>query len=412
MPGDFYSMLGPTGINARAVGRRPFGMPDIDSGDNFMHEAFSYANEMKNRDALRQQEMMHLQNQMRMQAEGRARQQAMIERGRQLNPANKNYVLGAGSGSGKLPPSTVEADNAARDAKAAQINQAFAAEQALREEKAATRTSAEKIAGINAQSKADIANDKGWSFINRQDPTDPTKIQTFRANNATGQVEPVNYGDENIGGAAKLGTKLPVLNQGVNPEQLKAFRDDARAALDELNQLRDPETRKMRPHMATASGGTGMFGLTKYIPGDPFGAAEAEGGLNSLKAKLTLALIQKLKAASKTGATGFGALNLKELATLENSVTKVKTGWGGLSDEANEAELNRIGDRLEMILQDPEAAANTSGPQGTAPAGRSSQNPVNPVKTAPKKDIIWKNPKNNRYEKKQDIDQILADHGM
>lgn len=368
---DFLQMLRQKNIFPRGEDE-PLGMPKFDRSDPF-HEAFALSEEAKGQDLRRRKELMQFQANLQRRGE----MNPVVAR--QLAQPKKNYVLGPGSGTGALKPSTVEADNAARDAKAADMNREFAAVNAQREELAARRQSSEKIAAdkLAAASvenktarefKSDEAKaareDKGWAPYSYKDP-DTGEVISARMNMATGKVEPIEQGGRNVGDIKKPGTKF----QGVDAKNLADIRETTQSALDELNQLLTPEGNKLAPHAAAASGWSNLFGIPAKVP-DIGGtginrAMEGEAGINSLKSKLMLDVIGKLKAQSKTGATGFGAMNLKELGVLENSATKLKSG---LDDEANLAELQRVKKHLENILSESDeekAAARGSGDQTT-----------------------------------------------
>jgi len=85
-----------------------------------------------------------------------------------------------------------------------------------------------------------------------------------------------------------------------------------------------------------------------------------------VKARLVTDLLAELKAQSRTGATGFGQLNLQELKIMQDSAAKLNPNQ---SERAFEAELRRIRQRLEMILKEPAAPrGGTVTPSASAPA--------------------------------------------
>lgn len=67
----------------------------------------------------------------------------------------------------------------------------------------------------------------------------------------------------------------------------------------------------------------------------------------TLLAKKALNTITEMKNASRTGATGFGAMNEKELGLIQDDIASLDTR---LSDEAFEASLNRIKKRMQKVM--------------------------------------------------------------
>lgn len=68
----------------------------------------------------------------------------------------------------------------------------------------------------------------------------------------------------------------------------------------------------------TSKGTTGWNSYGKYIPGSK--AMALSDYIKNIKSNATLDTIKDMKEQSKTGATGFGALNLKELETIESAI--------------------------------------------------------------------------------------------
>ena len=69
--------------------------------------------------------------------------------------------------------------------------------------------------------------------------------------------------------------------------------------------------------------------------------------IKTLLAQKALNTITEMKNASRTGATGFGAMNEKELGLIEADIASLDTR---LSDEAFEASLNRIKKRMQKVM--------------------------------------------------------------
>jgi len=87
--------------------------------------------------------------------------------------------------------------------------------------------------------------------------------------------------------------------------------------------------------------GIKYFGAAGNVPALPFeyGKKNWEVNLNKLMAKQVLKVMSDLKAASRTGSTGFGQLSEKELALLQNAATVLRKG---LSEEDAQRYLNQI----------------------------------------------------------------------
>ena len=404
MPGNFFRML-PTGLASRGMeaGSNTFGMPNVQADDGF-HEAFVAADEMKKRDLMRQKELMAFQQQQALMARAPQVMQQKLAYAATKNPANKNYVLGAGSGTGKLPPSTVEADNAARDAKAAQMNKEFAAVNEAREQRAATLASAEKVAGMNANAKLAETDRKGWTVVNRLNPI-TGQAETFRMNNATGEAAPINYEGSNFGGAAKLGTKLPVKDM---PKDVAGIRAKSQETVDAIDELLDPSGKGLSSTGSAVSGKSNWFGLAEYYPGE---ARKGATYVNNIKSKLLIDLMGQLKAQSKTGATGFGNMSDSDRKAIEAAVSRIDTG---MADEDFEKELRIVRNTLTKYMDETSDEAwkkHPSNQQGnidlTQPVGQQPQaQPAAPAK----RDVVWKNPKTGVYQKKLDADEVIAGH--
>ena len=69
--------------------------------------------------------------------------------------------------------------------------------------------------------------------------------------------------------------------------------------------------------------------------------------IKTLLAQKALNTITEMKNASRTGATGFGAMNEKELGLIEADIASLDPK---LSDEAFEASLNRIKQRMQKVM--------------------------------------------------------------
>jgi hypothetical protein len=211
-------------------------------------------------------------------------------------------------------------------------------------------TDADKIAlqQTNAMARIDetgknantVADTRGWKIGTIPDPNDPTKQIGVRYNEATGDVQPIKVNGQNTTVTAGNG-KPPVDTQ-------QAVKQKAQETLDALNEIIDPTTGKLKPEMEGAIGKSRLynapFGMTMY--GGQTRASDA--AIKRLKNMLTIELLGEMKAQSRTGATGFGQLSVKELQVLESAASKIDPT---LDEGTFTAELNRISEKLKKILQ-------------------------------------------------------------
>lgn len=135
----------------------------------------------------------------------------------------------------------------------------------------------------------------------------------------------------------------------VKKNQRNAITSRAQAALDELNSLIDDKD-VLTTRGRDAFGGINNM-ISNYWPlsSDSFDASTVRERLKNL---LTLDLIGEMKSQSKTGATGFGALNLKELGVLEGGASRLT---GKLSDKDAPNTLKEIRRQLKDILTEAPA---------------------------------------------------------
>lgn len=201
---------------------------------------------------------------------------------------------------------------------------------------------------------------QGWSIANIPDPNDPTKQIAVRVNAATGAVEPVKLGDQTIPGITKPGTKSGATGQP-DPTKLEAIREGAQQTLDLINtHLLD----KNGELSDTAKRATGLSSYLNFLPTSKGRAGQ--NVINQIKGQQILNVIGQLKAQSRTGATGFGQMSIKELAVLENAATRLDTAQ---DEEDFKVALKEIKDKLEKIMRDPipgSAASPTN--TGTKPS--------------------------------------------
>lgn len=101
--------------------------------------------------------------------------------------------------------------------------------------------------------------------------------------------------------------------------------------------------------------GIGNFGLTGSLPSIP-GTSRAnwEANVNKLTASKVLNLIQSMKEASKTGATGFGALSEKELRVLQDASTALNRN---LSPKDAQKYIDQIKELSQKVLSEKSSQA-------------------------------------------------------
>lgn len=181
---------------------------------------------------------------------------------------------------------------------------------------------------------------RGWDIKDIQDPNDPTKRISVRINQDTGDIQPINYQ-----GMPTQVTKPGAPNPAADKEQkMQVVRQKAQDALDSLGDLLGDDD-QLKDNVKTVVGKSRIFG-TQMIPGTK--ARSAEVAINNFKANQVLSVIAEMKAQSRTGATGFGALNARELTVLEQAANKLDPA---MDEEDFRKELVKIKDKLKKVLQ-------------------------------------------------------------
>lgn len=194
------------------------------------------------------------------------------------------------------------------------------------------------------KSQADI-DAKGWKTVQIADPNDPTKQIWVRHNSITNETEPINLNNGNVQTAGQ--GKINAVDAEKAQEKLnkrRAIVSGAESSLKLLDDLLD-ENDKLKP---IASRATGWSAAGNWIPGSQ--GREGSGKIARLAGRQVLDLINEMKAQSRTGATGFGQMNLKELELLQNSATMLSDNWQ--DDAVAQQALKEIKDRLKLVIQD------------------------------------------------------------
>lgn len=231
----------------------------------------------------------------------------------------------------------------------------------------------EKTVNANiAQNERRITNDEtrlkqaderidnaGWTVGMIPDPNNPSKQISVRINSKDGRVEPIKMNGNTVDNISKPGSNKSSL---VQPSNLKFIRDSAKQSLDAISEFLDDKDNLTNAGL-NVSGGSALLNRV------PFTQQRGQSNtLNRLKADQIISLIGEMKSQSKNGATGFGALNMKELGVLENAASQLDS----FTDEASfKKELKRIKDRLKMILEDETPSKNES----ITKSGVNSSNP-------------------------------------
>lgn len=128
-------------------------------------------------------------------------------------------------------------------------------------------------------------------------------------------------------------------------DNIQGIRDKVTQALTTIDKIVDPKTGKLKPEAQNAVGMSRNFQMHRFSGTN---SATATAHINELKANQLIELIGEMKAQSRTGATGFGALNLKELGLLEAAAT----GLDPNKDEgAFETSIKEVASRLRKILE-------------------------------------------------------------
>lgn len=184
------------------------------------------------------------------------------------------------------------------------------------------------------------ADSKGWTTGIITDPDNPKQQITIRHNTITGKTERVKLDEQNMGPVSRPGANKGGL---VQPKNLDAIRASASTTLNALDELLNPDDSLNEQ----ARQAVGKSKVGNYIPTtDGYAGRKTIERLQSLLVK---DLIAEMKNQSRTGATGYGALNMAELELLKAGASKLDTG---LSEEDFKIEVLKIREKLNKILQD------------------------------------------------------------
>jgi len=169
-----------------------------------------------------------------------------------------------------------------------------------------------------------------------------------------------------FGGANALGTALErsmmvkdkLATKQAEQEKLNAtVRDDMLGSAIEGKTLVENIRKKVDYTTVGALGG-----MLSHVP--MTGAAEFSSDVKELQSKLTMAVLAAAKAQSKTGATGFGALNMKELEVIKQNIADLDQSK--LSPEKFNEKLDTINKYFNKLEQ---KANGTYNPRETGDTG-------------------------------------------
>ncbi len=138
--------------------------------------------------------------------------------------------------------------------------------------------------------------------------------------------------------------------KGLQAEMVKASAQDTLSTIAEIEK------------------GMGNFGLTGDLPSIPgTDRVNWQANVDKLLSKTVIDLMAQMKQASKTGATGFGALSQKELTVLQNASNVLKKG---MKQKDAQRYLNDMKEIAQKILN--------SNPQGQQQGGTQRLTATNP----------------------------------
>lgn len=356
MPEDFVQRLRMNSIYPTG-GNNPFGAPDIPQGGfdiNHIINAIATMRANQRNDDMIQEDSMHRRGMTEHLSEI-ARRNAMQYQDDMSSPlraqGGMNVVLGAGQKPGMLNGETLAQADAHRTdpyfkptvADNYQHPDDLANSQPSALARIAATGKAEKeVAGVKANSAAVAATVKDISNRER-DATKQSNTEkniALRDANATKMVDTKEQADE------KKKLAADTLDKSNKQTAVKAM---ATQTLDALNDLLDPKTGRLKEEIKGAIGPSRFFksfGGLGFMPGSESRTADRK--LKNFTANTVLNLIGEMKAQSKTGATGFGALNIKELGKLEDAANKLDS-YENEDDYADE--LQRIREKLNKILE-------------------------------------------------------------
>ena len=226
------------------------------------------------------------------------------------------------------------------------------------------------------QSLIDSRSEKKLKVVTITDPSDPTKQISANYDQETGTVTPIalpnNGRITNASNPTQIQKKID--DDKLKATQRNAVKEKAQRTLDELDQIIDPVTGKLGQRGQAA---VGADRFVKYLPW-PTKSYEGNKSIERIKNLLTLDLMGEMKAQSRTGATGFGNMALREFGALEAAASKMDSKLG---EENFEEQAKVVRKHLNDILTDStndSTADTTTDKTTTDKSGQASQAPQAP----------------------------------
>lgn len=212
-------------------------------------------------------------------------------------------------------------------------------------------------AKLKAEAAKNVRDARGWKTVLVTDPTDPSKQVNARINEITGEVQPIRLPNDGI--VTRPGSKEDILKrqdlENEKSNRRQSVKAKAESAMELMNQLLDDKEQLT----SEAQYAVGKSSIGNFIPTTPMYSGSTK--IDRLKNNQILDLIGEMKAQSKTGATGFGAMNLRELGVLEKAASMLDTG---LDEETFRKELVRIKTKLNEIMTDVKVGDIKQFPNG------------------------------------------------
>lgn len=141
--------------------------------------------------------------------------------------------------------------------------------------------------------------------------------------------------------------------------------------------------------------GIRYFGAAGNIPAFPaeYNKQDWSANVDKLTGELVLKVLNDMKAASKTGASGFGSLSGQELELLKNAATSLKKG---ASEENAQMYLNEIKARMQKVLgedqtSDEQNSINNTQYNGASQNGQQFQEGQTATNPATGQKIVFRN---------------------
>lgn len=155
--------------------------------------------------------------------------------------------------------------------------------------------------------------------------------------------------------------RTPALRQQYEAKRMEPVRGQAERMLGALDQLIaiDPNTGKARLTDGAKElyGKSAVFRGRSWSPGSA--AANAYAALTQVTGQLLVSMMGEMKAQSATGATGFGAMNMREFGAIESASSML---GGNISEDLALEQLRILRNRFTQIMEPGEGETVTTPP--------------------------------------------------